>query len=173
MDRMPGARQRRFRSARGWELKVQTTLCHEIRQHHQIIVIDNVAKDPIYCGHHTPRVYGLQSYVSVPIILPNGRFVGTLCAIHSKTAHVNNPQTIGTFKLFAELIAYHLDASDKLDEARVNFWTSARCRSCANSSSPFWATICAARWQESMGHKLAFEGGLDGTFSTDSAHHEG
>ncbi len=104
----------------GGELKVETTLCHEIRQHHEVVAIDDVAEDPIYSDHHTPRIYGLQSYISVPIILPDGTFFGTLCAIHSKTAKVNNPETIGTFKLFAELIAYHLDASDRLDAAKID-----------------------------------------------------
>lgn len=33
------------------------------------MVIDNVAEDPRYCNHRTPRIYGFQSYISVPIIL--------------------------------------------------------------------------------------------------------
>ena len=65
----------------GGELKVETTLCHEIRQHREVVAIDNVAEDAKYCDHHTPRMYGLQSYISVPIVLPDGRFFGTLCAI--------------------------------------------------------------------------------------------
>lgn len=106
-----------FGLAAGGELEVETTLCHEIRQHREAIAIDDAAADQTYCAHHTPRIYGLQSYISVPIILPGDRFFGTLCAIHTGTAEVNNPQMIGTFKLFAELIAWHLDASDQLDDA--------------------------------------------------------
>lgn len=101
----------------GGELDVETTLCHEIRQHHQTIAIDNVAADNTYCDHHTPRIYGLQSYISVPIVLPDGRFFGTLCAIHTETAEVNNPQVIGTFELFAELIAWHIESIDQLEDA--------------------------------------------------------
>ncbi|HEX2216215.1 MAG TPA: GAF domain-containing sensor histidine kinase, partial [Xanthobacteraceae bacterium] len=104
----------------GGELRAETTLCHEIRQHHRVIVIDNVAEDPTYCNHHTPQIYGLQSYISVPITLPDGRFFGTLCAIDGKPAKLNNPQTIATFTLFAELIAYHLDADDRLQAAHAN-----------------------------------------------------
>jgi signal transduction histidine kinase len=104
----------------GGELKVETTLCHEVRQHHHIVVIDNVAEDPVYSGHHTPAIYGLQSYISVPIILPDGTFFGTLCAIDSKPHRLNVPQILGTFKLFAELIAYHLDAESKLKAARTD-----------------------------------------------------
>jgi signal transduction histidine kinase len=101
----------------GGELEVETTLCHEIRGHHQVIAIDNVAEDLVYCDHQTPRMYGLQSYISVPIVLPDGRFFGTLCAIDPHPRVVNTPQIIGTFTLFAELIAYHLDAEDRIGAA--------------------------------------------------------
>jgi signal transduction histidine kinase len=98
----------------GDELKVETTICNEIRQHRRLVVIDEVAKDPVYCGHHTPAAYGLQSYISMPIVLPDGSFFGTLCAIDPKPAKVNTPEVIGMFKVFAELIAFHLDAIQKL-----------------------------------------------------------
>lgn len=76
----------------GGELKVETTLCHEIRQHRQVVAIDNVTEDAVYSDHHTPSMYGLKSYISVPIVLPDGRFFGTLCAIDPKPHAVNNPQ---------------------------------------------------------------------------------
>src|SRR5271169_4025998 len=38
----------------GGELKVETTICHEIRQSGQAVIIDNVAEDTVYCAHHTP-----------------------------------------------------------------------------------------------------------------------
>lgn len=101
----------------GGELKVETTLCHEVRQLHKVIVIDNAAENPEFRDHHTVRLYGLQSYISVPIMLPDGRFFGTLCAIDPASHKVNTPEIIGTFKLFAELIAYHLDADDRLKAA--------------------------------------------------------
>jgi len=109
-----------FGLAAGGELKVETTLCHEIRQHRNVVVIDNVDEDPVYAGHHTPKIYGLQSYISVPICLPDGTFFGTLCAIDAKPHKLNTSSTLGTFKLFAELIAYHLDAENKLAEARTD-----------------------------------------------------
>lgn len=104
-----------FGLAAGGELPLQSTLCDEIRGHREPVVIDDVANDPVYRDHHTPRVYGLQSYISVPIILSSGEFFGTLCAIDPNPAKVNNPQVLGTFKLFAELIAHHLDAGERLE----------------------------------------------------------
>lgn len=98
----------------GGELEVKTTLCNEIRAHLQPIIFDNVANDPAYRDHHTPKIYGLQSYISIPVILKDGSFFGTLCAIDAKPAKVNNPKVINTFKMFAELLAYHLQGIDLL-----------------------------------------------------------
>jgi signal transduction histidine kinase len=103
----------------GGELVVETTICHEIRQSHQAVAIDHVAEDESFCGHHTPAQYGFQSYISVPIILTDGTFFGTLCAIDPRPAKVNNPETIGTFNLFAELIGTHLTAIDRLVEGEA------------------------------------------------------
>jgi signal transduction histidine kinase len=104
----------------GGELDVETTLCHEVRGLRDVIVIDNVSEHPVYCNHHTPRLYGLQSYISVPIILPDGRFFGTLCAIDSQPAQLSDAHTIETFKLFAELIGFQFDAAEKLNSARAS-----------------------------------------------------
>jgi signal transduction histidine kinase len=98
----------------GGELKVETTICDEIRDSGQTVVIDHVAEDQIFCHHPTPEMYGFQSYISVPICRRSGQFFGTLCAVDPKPARLNTPETIGMFKLFADLIGFHLDAQDRL-----------------------------------------------------------
>ena len=98
----------------GGELKVETTICHEIRQSREQVIIDNVAEDGIWCHHATPAMYGFQSYISMPIILADGSFFGTLCAIDPRPARLKSVETVGMFRLFAELIAKHLDANKKL-----------------------------------------------------------
>ena len=104
----------------GDELPIESTLCNEIRGHRQTIVFDDATEDPQYRDHHTPRIYGLRSYISEPIILANGTFWGTLCAIDPNPAKVKNPEVLGAFKLFAELIAYHLDAETRLRSAQAS-----------------------------------------------------
>jgi signal transduction histidine kinase len=104
----------------GGELEVATTLCHEVRQSRETIAIDQVAKDAVYCGHPTPVRYGFESYVSTPIILKDGTFFGTLCAIDPRPHVVKTPETLGMFKLFAELISLHLDAIDRLDSSEAS-----------------------------------------------------
>jgi signal transduction histidine kinase len=105
----------------GGELQVETTICHEIRESRQAVVINNVAEDRLYRGHPTPALYGFQSYISMPIVLADGRFFGTLCAIDPRPARLQTPEVIGMFKLFAELIAFHLDAIAQVaaSEARL------------------------------------------------------
>ena len=102
----------------GGELDVATTICNDIRQTGEAVVIDNVAEDGAYRGHPTPARYGFQSYISMPIIRRDGSFFGTLCAIDPRPAQLKNPETIGMFKLFAELIAAQLDAADYVAEAQ-------------------------------------------------------
>jgi signal transduction histidine kinase len=98
----------------GGELKVETTICHEIRASGDAVVIDNVAEDPRYCGHPTPTMYGFQSYISTPIRLANGTFFGTLCAIDPRPLNLSAPETVGMFKLFADLIGAQLDAQERV-----------------------------------------------------------
>ena len=111
----------------GGELRLETTICNEIRNHGRRVVIDDVESDENFRCHPTPQLYGFRSYISVPITLGDGRFFGTLCAIDPHPARINTTQTVGMFTLFAELIAFHLDAHDRLTmmEAQVAERTSA------------------------------------------------
>jgi signal transduction histidine kinase len=97
----------------GGELKVATTICDEIRDSGRPVIIDHVAEDEAYCGHPTPALYGFQSYISMPIRRSDGSFFGTLCAIDPRPARLNTPETIGMFRLFADLIGFHLDARER------------------------------------------------------------
>jgi signal transduction histidine kinase len=99
----------------GGELQVATTLCDEVRDNGKLIAIDHVAEDEAYCGHPTPKMYGFQSYISVPIFRTDGRFFGTLCSIDPKPARVKSIETITMFMLFGDLIALHLDAQERLN----------------------------------------------------------
>ena len=73
----------------GSELKVETTICHEVRERRDPVIINHAAEDEVYGFHPTPIMYGFQSYISVPILLPNGSFFGTLCAIDPKPRMLN------------------------------------------------------------------------------------
>ncbi len=65
-------------------------------------------------------MYRFKSYISMPIVTPGGRFFGTLYAIDPKPARVNTPEAIGLLKLFADLIAFHIDAQERLSSSTAS-----------------------------------------------------
>ena len=103
----------------GGELQLQTTICNEIRQHRKAVIIDHVAEDKQFCDHHTPALYGFQSYISVPISRKDGRFFGTLCAIDPKPNKLNTPEIKGMFNLFADLISFHLQSAEAIKNSAL------------------------------------------------------
>jgi GAF domain-containing protein len=103
-----------FGLAPGGELWVETTICQEIRASGDPVAIDEVARDAVFCGHPTPALYGFQSYISMPIMLEDGGFWGTLCAIDAAPHSLNNPAVTGMFRLLAQLIATQIDLHRKL-----------------------------------------------------------
>ena len=125
------------------ELEVETTICQEIRKSRKGIVINDVAEDAVYAQHAAPALYGFQSYISMPIILPDGRFFGTLCALDLRPARLETPEVIGMFKLFAELIAFHIDALEQVAASKAQLLDERKTPNCASSSSRCWAMTCA------------------------------
>jgi len=90
-------------------LDVTTTLCEEVRATVSAIVIDHVRESERYRDHHTPRIYGFQSYFSIPIFRPDGAYFGTLCGLDPQPAPLSKPATLSMLQLFAELISKQLD----------------------------------------------------------------
>lgn len=102
----------------GGELELESTICNEIRQNQQPVVFGHASAHPHFSQHHTPRLYGLESYISVPIFRSNGSFFGTLCAIDSRPTELDDPAILKTFQLFAELIGMQLEIEDDLATSR-------------------------------------------------------
>lgn len=98
----------------GDELVLETTICNEIRQHHNPVIIDEVRKSADFNNHHTPLQYGFQSYISFPIFRRNGEFFGTLCAIDPEPAKLDNREIRDLFELYTQLISFHLDTIEEL-----------------------------------------------------------
>jgi signal transduction histidine kinase len=97
----------------GGQLELTTTLCFESRAARAPIVIDCFSEDATYRGHHTPTIYGLESYISVPIVLPNGEYFGNLCAIDARPAKISGQRVVRMFEVFAQLIAIQLDSEKR------------------------------------------------------------
>ncbi|CAD6511586.1 sensor histidine kinase [Paraburkholderia metrosideri] len=108
-----------FGLAAGGQLDLHTTLCFESRAARASIVIDNFGDDPVYHGHHTSRIYNLGSYISVPIILPDGNYFGNLCAIDPAPADLSNARIVSMFEVFADLIAFQLVSEGRRQAAET------------------------------------------------------
>src|SRR6201989_3283643 len=108
----------------GGELKVETTICNEIRQHGDTVVIDDVATDGAFCNHSTPAMYGFRSYISAPILLADGTIWGTLCAIDPEPRELSKPEILGSFQLLSELIATQLELNNRLEKTQADLTTS-------------------------------------------------
>lgn len=110
----------------GGELELRTTLCDEVRQCGEEIVIDEVRTDATYADHHTPAKYGFQSYISIPIRLADGHIFGTLCAIDPNPAKLKRPEVVGMFRLFAQLIATQLESQRRLESTQADLSSERR-----------------------------------------------
>src|SRR5271168_4358712 len=104
----------------GGELRVETTICNEIRQHGEAVSIDDVQTDGVFCNHPTPAMYGFRSYISVPIVVADGEIWGTLCAIDPHPRDLGGPEILGSFQLLSELIAAQLELDRRFEQSQAN-----------------------------------------------------
>jgi signal transduction histidine kinase len=112
-----------FGLAPGGELPVESTLCNTVRRSDAAIFIDHASQDAVYRTHHTPRIYQIESYASVPIKLSSGEYFGNLCAIDARPHKVSEPRVIGMFELFAQLIALQLESDRSREHAQNELMT--------------------------------------------------
>ncbi len=99
----------------GGELDVTTTLCHEIHASHQTIIISKVSEDERYCNHHTPKMYGFESYISAPVFRTDGSFFGTVCALDPLPANLSEGPILAMMESFAKLLAIQLEAEEHFE----------------------------------------------------------
>jgi signal transduction histidine kinase len=108
-----------FGLVQGSELVLESTICNEIRQHHQPVLFGQASEHPVFSTHATPKLYGFESYVSIPILLSDGSFFGTLCAIDPAPAKLDDPNILQTLQLFTRLIASQYEAELRRDSAEL------------------------------------------------------
>jgi len=103
----------------GSELAIDTTFCNQIRQNRQPVIFKHASEHSIYATHPIPKLYQLESYVSVPIVRSNDEFFGTLCAIDNIPAHFDEETVLATLGLFAQLIGVQLDMQEAQEKAEI------------------------------------------------------
>ncbi|MDB5699372.1 MAG: hypothetical protein JWN69_2176 [Alphaproteobacteria bacterium] len=101
----------------GDELEIKKTICNDIRKSGHPIIIDHIGADPEWRTHPVPMLYGFESYASLPIVLDDGSFYGTLCAIDPEPRRLNAPELIATLKRYAEKVGRILSAAVRAEAA--------------------------------------------------------
>lgn len=102
----------------GDTLDVATTLCSKVRDTQVPVVIDHATEDSVYATHPTPKMYGFESYIAVPIFLADGAYFGNVCALDPLPAKVNQPKIVETMKLFAQLVSAQLAVETRESSTR-------------------------------------------------------
>lgn len=94
----------------GHELDISTTICREIRNSGERVVIDSIGDSEHWRTHPVPIIYGFKSYVSLPIYLLDGSFYGTICAIDPNKRNVSAPETVAFVEQCGRRVAEILSA---------------------------------------------------------------
>ncbi len=98
----------------GGQLAIESTICNEVRQHHQPVMFGQASSDQYYCNHPLPKKYGFESYASIPIFRKDGTFFGTLCALDPEPRKLDDSTVLQTLELFAQLIGSQLEIEERL-----------------------------------------------------------
>lgn len=100
----------------GDELVIEKTFCNTVRQTGREVVFNSVQAPGAYNQHPIALLYEIESYISVPIYRRDGSFFGTLCALDRKSVEMETDRVVRMFRLFAELISFHLETANLLQQ---------------------------------------------------------
>ena len=94
----------------GDELEIRKTICDEIRDSGEAIVIDDVSDDIKWSRHPVPVIYGFKSYCAFPVYLADGSFWGTLCAIDPAPRQISDSEIVALLTDYARRVGQILSA---------------------------------------------------------------
>lgn len=97
----------------GLEVPWEDTLCRRAMESHRYVTDDVAAKWP---ESQTAAELGIQTYVSVPVVLPDGEIYGTLCGASSRRVSVDD-QTRAVLDVFARIVADTVARARQLEAA--------------------------------------------------------
>ena len=93
----------------GTQFPVDATLGFEALASRRPLVIEHASADPLYGRPRAPALLPIESFISAPIVLADGRHFGNLSALDSNPAKLGEPRIVSMFEQFAALIAAQLD----------------------------------------------------------------
>ncbi|MGI9146342.1 MAG: ATP-binding protein [Chloroflexota bacterium] len=82
------------------------------------MIVSHASADPRFMDHPGLKLYGIESYIAVPLNRRDGTYFGTLCALDPLPAELNE-EGLAIFELLASLIAFELEAEDSERRSRA------------------------------------------------------
>jgi signal transduction histidine kinase len=83
------------------------------------IVVDDVDRDDVYRDHVSPRSHGFRSFITFPVVLPDGSFFGTLSGIDPDPRAIDTPGILESVRLRSELTASHIQAELDIQRSKA------------------------------------------------------
>ncbi|MBN9681084.1 MULTISPECIES: GAF domain-containing sensor histidine kinase [unclassified Corallococcus] len=99
----------------GDTLVVSTTFCNTVRGLGAPLLVNHASRDPRFKDHPAPKMYGIESYVAVPLYRRNGDFFGVMCALDANAADLTEG-TLEIFRHLGDLVGHQLEQEEVLNE---------------------------------------------------------
>ena len=80
---------------------LRTNLAFQSQSTRAPIIVEQASTDPRYRTDAGSKVYSVESFISVPIFLPNARYFGNLWAFDPRPMSVSGPHVVSMFTRFA------------------------------------------------------------------------
>lgn len=96
----------------GDHLDVSTTFCNVVRTTAEPLVIEHASLDDRFVSHPAWSMYGVESYIAVPLNRRNGTPFGVLCALDPDPMPLDEHQG-QVLELMASLIAFEMEADEQ------------------------------------------------------------
>ncbi|MFP2963824.1 ATP-binding protein [Myxococcus sp. 1LA] len=99
----------------GDTLAITTTFCDTVRSTLSPLLVTHASQDPRFRNHPAPKLYGVESYIAVPLYRKDGSHFGVMCALDANPAALAEDK-LEIFRHLGDLVGHQLEQADALNE---------------------------------------------------------
>ncbi|NTX16034.1 GAF domain-containing sensor histidine kinase [Myxococcus sp. CA051A] len=107
----------------GDTLAITTTFCNSVRVSATPLLVNHASEDPRFANHPAPKLYGVESYIAVPVYRRDGSFFGVMCALDANPALLTEDK-LEVFRHLGELIGHQLENQDELERRDAQLFSA-------------------------------------------------
>lgn len=102
----------------GLRLDLINTFCRDVTATGAAVWFSDSQQDPIHCSSPIPAAHGFRSYISVPVVLADGRVYGTLCTLDPEPRQVTE-ESLRAMHALANVVAEQVGAVEHTSSASL------------------------------------------------------